>query len=843
MFVSESTNSRSVFGETLEAEMELETKKENKTVETKKYSYEEVYEASLKYFNGDELATSVFVDKYALKDNEKNYRELTPDDTHNRIAKEFARIDADKYGLDFDTRFKVYREALDKFARIVVQGSPMSAIGNPYQRMSASNCVVIASPRDDMESIVETGKELALLYKRRCGVGLDLSTLRPDGSPVSNAAGTTTGAWSFADFYSYITNMVGQKARRGALMLTMDVHHPDVSSFATCKHNQSKVTGANISVKLSDAFLKAVEKDTEYEQRWPTEGTPKISKQIKAREVWQTIIDSATQTGDPGLILWDNMLNNLPAQCYKEFKSVCVNPCSEIVLSAYDSCRLISINLTGYVSGAFTNKAQFDFDTFAQDVQTAMQMADNLVDIELELISRIKEVCETATERTLWDKLQKAGELGRRTGLGTHGLADTLAQLKIKYDSNKALDVVNKIYETFRNAAYQTSSDLARIRGPFPVYDFAKEKDCEFIKRLPPTILDSMKRYGRRNISLLTQAPTGSISIISKVGKFDRFNVSSGIEPVFRNTYTRRKKINPSDQHSRVDYVDEMTGDKWQEFEVYHSNVLNYLEVSGSDIKSKLPEYFITSDEIDWQKRIELQSKEGIYLDHSISSTINLPRETPSSVVGELYLSAWKKGLKGLTVYVEGSKSGVLVSKKERPTEIISSMAPKRPTELDCHIHQASVKGQKWTVLIGLLKNKPYEIFAGFSDNLSLPGKYTQGKIIKTAKGKYSLHLDLGDDVLVVKNIVQTFDNPESSWATRMVSTSLRHGVPVEFICEQLSKDGLITDVNKVLSRILKKYITDGTKQSGVCPGCNNASLIYIDGCVQCTSCPWSKCG
>lgn len=820
------------------------------------HTYDQVLAASTEYFRGNELAAKVFTDKYALRDNEGNFLELSPHDMHDRLAGEFARIDSQKYGLNYDDRFKVYRSAMNKFARICPQGSPMAAIGNTYQIMSASNCVVIESPKDSMEGILDCAKDLAQLYKRRCGVGLDLSTLRPEGTHVNNAARTTSGAWSFADLYSYITRMVGQNSRRGALMLTMDVHHPDVIKFATMKHDITKVTGANISVRLSDEFLKAVENDKDYEQRWPMEGTPSTSKKVSAREVWNAIVKSATATAEPGLIMWDNMLKNLPAHCYPEFKTISTNPCSEIALSAFDSCRLISINLTAYVKEPFTKNAHFDYEMFANDVATTQQMADNLVDLELELIERIKKSCDSDAEKKLWGKLHKAGQDGRRTGVGTHGLADALAQLCTRYDSNDSLEIVDKIYKTLRDTAYEASIELARLRGSFPVFAWEKEQKCDFIKRLPKRIKEKMEQHGRRNIALLTQAPTGSVSILSKVGQFDTYNVSSGVEPVFRNSYIRRKKINHDDKMARIDFTDAV-GDKWQEFKVFHSNAENYLQFKelGND-DSKLPNYFITSDEINWNKRVELQGIEQQYLDHSISSTINLPKGTTPETVGKIYLEAWKHGLKGVTVYVDGSRDGVLVNKSGakdksgRPIELPISMAPKRPDEMACHIKKAKIHGEAWTIFVGLFSSQPYEVFGGLSKYVDIPSKYKVGKIIKNGKVEgittYNLVVGDGDDQMIIKDIANVFENATFGTFTRTISLALRHGTPIQYVVEQLQKDrhSDMTSFSKVMARVLKSYIQDGTQSSDkTCPTCSkDNSLVYQDGCVVCSSCGWSKC-
>ncbi len=690
-----------------------------------------------------------------------------------------------------------------------------------------------------------------LINIHNCGVGVDISTLRPEGMFVNNAAKTTSGAWSFADLYSYITRMVGQFGRRAALMITFDIHHPDVMKFITMKHDLTKVTGANISLRLSNEFLKAVDNDDDYELRWPVEGEAKIKSKIKAKEIWNLIVSSATKTAEPGLIMWDNMINNLPAHSYEEFKTISTNPCSEIALSKYDSCRLISINLTGYVLNAFTENCFFDFVKFTNDVKIAQKMADNLIDLELELINKIKSVCSTEDEVNLWHKLYLAGENGRRTGLGTHGLADALAQLRLRYDGEDGLKMIDSIYRVFRDVAYETSIDLASERGSFPVYNYEKEENCEFIKRLPEKLLIKMKKYGRRNIALLTQAPTGSVSLLSKVGNFNSYNVSSGLEPVFRLSYTKRKKISQGDKNARVDFVDVM-GDTWQEFKVYHSNVDNYFSIFPDEIGKDLPEYFVTSDKINWEKRVKLQGVEQQYIDHSISSTINLPKGTGTDVVSKLYLDSWKQGLKGVTVYVDGSRDGVLITDEEkkskniidgRPTSITPIMAPKRPKELQCDIHHATVKGIKWTVLVGLLECKPYEFFMGKSADLVIPIKYKNGSIVKAGKSNYNLHIK--DDDLIIKNIIKTSGDDESAWATRMISMSLRHGISVKYIVEQLSKDGTIVDVNNVLARILRKYLIQNTDlNKEFCQKCKIGELIYEEKCKRCLNpeCLWSGC-
>lgn len=801
------------------------------------YTYEEAQTATLKYYNGDELATDVYLNKYALKST-KGFLESTPHDMHDRLAAQFAAID-ERYGLNYAHSYKEFRAAFNTFSHLVAQGSPMAAVGNHTQILSASNCVVVEQPADSIDGIMKTAGELAQLYKRRCGVGADISTLRPNGAAVNNAARKTTGPCSFADLYSYITRLIGQDGRRGALMITMSVHHPDVEEFAAMKSDLKKVTGANVSVQLTDEFMNAVANDEFYEQRWPCKGKPQIRKSVRAKKVWDTIIKYATETADPGLQFWDNATRTLPAHCYPEFKTITSNPCSEIFLSAYDSCRLLSINLTGYVRNAFAANAYFDLQAFEKDVRLAMRALDNLVDIEIDLIERIKNSTDSEREKEIWDKLKKSGHRGRRTGLGTHGLADTLAQLCIKYDSEQSLSMCDEIYRMLRDTAYDESVNLAEARGPFPAFNWELEKDNEFINLLPTSLLQRMKRVGRRNISILCNAPTGTVSLLSKCGEFNSYNLSSGIEPVFRLSYTRRKKINPNDKESRVDYVDKL-GDKWQEYKVYHGNLRNFIEKYPN---KEIPDYFVTSDNIDWEFRVRLQGVIGQYIDHSISSTINLPRGTKRETVGKIYTDAWKYGLKGITVYVDGSKDGVLItdSPNGRPKALNRIEAPGRPKTLPCDIHSTTIKGQKWIVLVGLLEDEPYEVFGGLYQDIA-PCTDTTGFVTKKARGKYNLTSHNGKSTH--EDIVGKFQNPEYSWATRLVSTALRHGTPVEFMVEQLSKDGKIHDFNKAMARVLKRYIKNGrVKSAAKCFECQSSDLIWEEGCHKCASCGYAKCG
>jgi len=805
------------------------------------YSKEEIEQETLKYFNDDHLATNVWVTKYALRDKKGNFLEKTPDDMHKRLAKEFAKIEK-KFGGDRALSYDQIYELLKDFNYIVPQGSPMMGIGNNYVDVSLSNCVVVDSPEDNMSSIMESGKQLANLYKKRCGVGVDISKLRPEGASVSNAAGSSTGAWSFADFYSYITRMVGQAGRRGALMITMDIRHPDIDKFITMKQDLRKVTGANVSVKITDDFMNAVEADKEFELKFPIDAKkPKYSKNVKARELWELIINSATSTAEPGLMMWDNILNNLPAECYAEdnFKTLTTNPCGEIPLSAGDSCRLISINLKNFVDKEFTKSARFDFDKFEKIVTSAMRLSDDLVELELEKLEKIIEFCDVEDEQKLWGSLQAACKNGRRTGLGTHGLADAIACLGLRYDSKKAIKIIDKIYGTLRNAAYSESVELAKERGPFLVFNWEKEKNNNFIKRLPEELQELIKTFGRRNISILTNAPTGSVSIVSQT--------SSGLEPVFRNFYIRRRKLSHDENDIEPDFVDEL-GDKWSEYKIFHHNVEEYLDKFDTE---DIPDFFVESDQIDWPKRVEIQAVIQKSIDHSISSTINLPKETDSSVVGELYLQGWKKGLKGITVYVDGSRSGVLVTETEKKNVFPQNGAPKRPHELSCDIHHTTIQGEKWTILIGLFEGKPYEVLGGLSNLIEIPKRYTNGGLtkhsFKTRNNRYDLQIGEDDDAMMIKDIVKVFDNPTNSAFTRMISLALRHGAKPSFLVEQLQKDrnSDMFSFSRCIARILKNYIQNGERVASdkVCRSCQEEGLVYQDGCETCTKCGYAKCG
>ena len=816
----------------------------------------EVREATLEYFNGDELATNVFMTKYCLRDKKGSFMEKTPDDMHKRMAVEFARMEqkfekertaplagethAHRAGPHLSEK-EIY-SYLKNFKYIVPQGSPMMGIGNDYVNVSLSNCVVVDNPQDSVSSIMDAGKDLANLFKRRCGVGLDISDLRPEGAPDNNSARTTTGAWSFADFYSYVCRMIGQNGRRGALMISMDIRHPDIEQFVKMKHDLAKVTGANVSVKVSDSFMEAVEAQEPFTLQFPVDASsPEYTIDIDASTLWKSIIESATQTAEPGLLMWDNITKNLPAHSYPEFETKTTNPCGEIPLSAYDSCRLVSLNLKSLVKNSFEKNADFDFGKLRQVAAVGMRLSDDLVELELEKLENIRSVADTKDEKKLWSKLYKAAANGRRTGLGTHGLADAIACLNLAYDSPEALVVIEKIYRTLRDAAYEESVYLAQERGAFPAFDWKLEETNEFIQRLPDKLKKLIAQHGRRNISILTNAPTGSVSIMSQT--------SSGLEPVFRNSYTRRRKLSHDEQEVVADYVDDL-GDRWVEYEVFHHNAQAWLDWQPFKDAGQLPAFFVESDTIDWQQRIAVQAAIQASIDHSISSTINLPKGTEPSLVSQLYMEGWKQGLKGVTVYVDGSRSGVLITEKEEDTSFPQHMAPKRPIELGCNIHHTTIKGEKWVIMVGIMDDKPYEVMGGLSNLIEIPRDKAKGILVKnprkTMNSIYDLKVGTNGDTIIIKDLVKVFDNANHSAFTRMISLGLRHGANIQYVVEQLQKDrdSDMFSFAKCVARVLKNYIPDGqTATEKTCGECGAEGLVYVEGCVTCTVCGYAKCG
>lgn len=849
----------------------------------------------LNYFNGDELAARVWLDKYALEG------EKTPDDMHRRMAKEFARIELNygsketplseelkskvsEYGnkRPYLTEDRIY-ELFKDFKYIVPQGSIMSQLGAP-QIGSLSNCFVIGQPEDSYGGIFQKDEEMVQLMKRRGGVGIDISTLRPAETAVSNAAKTTTGAVSFMHRFSNSTREVAQNGRRGALMLSIDINHPDVLDFIKIKRDGTSVTGANISVKINDDFMKAVEANEDYILRFPCDlqlGEGFASKdleynilketshsehkayykKIKAKEYWEEIIKSAHGYAEPGIIFVDNHHNYSPDGVYPQFKGVTTNPCGEIFMQPYDACRLIAVNLFSFVNNPFTEDAGFDFEKFYEINFEAMRLSDDLIDLELEHIERTlhkisqdKESSEVkAREYELWFKIKETAEASRRTGLGFTALGDTLAALNFKYDSQEALEFTKQFMHVKMESELDCTTDLAVIRGPFEGWNIELESEevmpnledgtndfYKFIHKNFNEQWDRMWTYGRRNVSWSTVAPTGTVSLLTQT--------TSGLEPLFMPFYMRRKKVNGDE---RVDFVDEI-GDKWQEFPVLHPKFKEWIWITYDEPFRKIdlyskeelqklfeesPWYGSTANDIDWVKRVEMQGIIQKYISHSISSTINLPSDVTEEEVSEIYLEAYKKGLKGVTVYRDGSRSGVLVSEPTTTSreEFEYIDAVKRPRILSVEIHTTVSRGEKWNVLVGLMNNKPYEVFAlpHFTDETKLSLK-------KVNKGRYDL---LKEKETYSEDITSEMNN-EQEIITRLISTSLRHGADIKFIVEQLSKShGDITSFNKAIARVLKKYIPDGAKSTVSCQDCGGTNVIFEEGCNKCKDCGSSKCG
>src|SRR3990167_4663868 len=830
----------------------------------KNYSYGEVFEASKKYFNGDDLAAKVFVDKYALVDSEENYHELTPDDLHKRLAKEFARIEA-KYPNPM-SEDEIY-DLMKEFKYIVPQGSPMSAIGNEFQIQSLSNCFVIdgiySEKFDSYGGIFLADQEQAQIMKRRGGVGFDISGLRPKGLPTNNAAKTTDGIAVFMERFSNTTREVAQGSRRGALILTIDCSHYEVETFIDIKKDLKKVTGANISIKISDDFMRAVRNNEDFELKWPVNSKiPVISKKIRAKELWDKIVDSAWSFAEPGLLFWDNIINYTPSDIFadKGFITRCVNPCSELPLNSYDACRLLLINTTSYVNNAFKQSASFDYDLFYKHSKKAQKLMDDMVDLEIEQINKILKKIDNdkegenlkAVEKNLWSKIKETIKNGRRTGLGITGLGDTLAMLGVRYGSKESINETEKIYKHMAIASNESSVLMAEERGAFPIWDNRNVDEHPFMRRLfnasPEWIKEKYYKTGRRNIALTTTAPAGSVSTLTQT--------TSGIEPAFLLKYKRRKKINSSDKNSRIDFKDDL-GDKWQEYDVSQHGFEKWMEVSGEVEIEKSPYFKSTSSDIDWISSVDIQAAAQKWVEHAISKTCNVPENTQKEIIAEVYMRAWEKGLKGFTVYRDKSRSGVLVShtedeKKKNDVALIlkENHAPKRPEALECDIHYIKIKGEEWLVMVGLLDGKPYEIFGGKASMIEISKKLVKGVLIKnprkTTHSRYDLVVGTNGDTIKIKDIVGQFENEAYGTLTRMISLSLRHGTPIVYVCEQLVKNEGedLFSFSKVLARTLKKYIPDGLSPSGdkKCKQCEQESLVYHEGCLSCKNCGWSKC-
>lgn len=829
------------------------------------YDYNQVLEKTLEYFHGDSLAAEVWVKKYALQDSNGKFLELTPSDMHRRMAREFYRVDSHRQchaGVNHSeygrTRNHLSEQSIfdlfDHFRYITPQGSVMSLLGNPYMIGSLSNCVVMPSPFDSYGGICYTDQQLTQLFKRRCGVGIDISTLRPENQLVSNAARSTSGAVSFMSRFSNTTKEVCQNGRRGALMISMDVAHPDIEKFIRSKLDTTSLTGCNISVKISDEFMNAVSTNSEFMLRWPVDSSnPIITKSIDAAYLWDLITKCARDFAEPGIIFWDRQHHYSTSSYYPGFENLSTNPCAEIAMNS-DSCRLLVSILLGFVNNPFTPDAAIDYDLAYRVFYEAQRLADVLVDLELEHVSKILDKIENDpepdyikdVEKRTWELLYKNGKDGRRTGTGITGLGDMIAYLGYKYDSDEALEVADQIMRTKLQAEFDCSVDMAIELGSFSLFDPTYETS-DFIKMMKtefPDIHSRMMKFGRRNISLSTSAPAGSVSCETQS--------TSGPEPAIYLSHIRRIRVSQDDDISRVDFVDD-NGDKFQEFKVFHPGVAKWMNITGETDITKCPYYGSTATEIDWEKRLQMQAVLQKYITHSISSTINLPEDVPFETVRDIYTRGWKLGLKGLTVYRENSRSGILVKEKNDCSgEIVETCSPKRPKSLPCQIHYSTIQGTCWIFFVGLYKGKPYEIFGGERDKLKIPGKFKAGWIVKDGldekfRRKYNLYLgSMNEDdpgTTMFENIHDSF-NAENGSYTRIISTLLRHGVPIRFICEQLHKTSPSTmfSFERGIMRVLKKYIGDGELSSSVCPKCFQKSLVYQEGCTKCTNCGYSGC-
>lgn len=849
-----------------------------KNIEKKTFSFQEAFNESLKYFADDELAARVFVNKYALKDSFGNIYESSPHQMHHRIASEIARIEK-KYPNPLS--FNEIMLLLEGFKYIVPQGSPMSGIGNDYQLVSLSNCFVIGydnAGADSYGGIMKMDQEQVQLMKRRGGVGHDLSHIRPKGSPVFNSALTSTGIVPFMERYSNSTREVAQDGRRGALMLTLNIKHPDAEQFIDAKLEMGKITGANISIKIDDEFMKAVQDDSIYVQQYPlSAGSPKYKVEIKARKLWEKIIHNAWKSAEPGVLFWDTIINESVADEYSElgFRTVATNPCGEIPLCPYDSCRLLAINLYGYIDAPFTDKAKFNFTKFKKHVQYAQRFMDDIIDLELEKIDKIidkimsdpEDIEVKNVEINLWEKIKQKALQGRRIGIGITAEGDMLAALGLTYGSDEATNFSVKVHRTLAIEAYRGSVNLSKERGAFPIFDYKKEKNNPFINRLrdqDAQLFEDMKKFGRRNIAMLTIAPTGSTSILTQT--------SSGIEPVFMPYYKRRRKVNPNDPDVNISFVDD-TGDAWEEYFVFHHKFLIWLEVNGYNIKEitnypdeelfklfkKSPYYKATSKDVDWIKKVVMQGKIQKWVDHSISVTINIPETTPEKLVDKLYLTAWQEGCKGITIYREGSRDGVLIStknkKKSPAVPANDDIEKKRPKVLDADVVRFFNNNEKWIAFIGLRDGRPYEIFTGIDDPeyMPIPKKVSRGYIIKVKPKNETKRYDFqyinkAGFHVTIEGLSYKF-NPQYWNYAKLISGVLRHEMPINKVVQlvtslHLQSDSLNTWKNGVL-RALKKYIPNGTvaKKGSTCPKCGEKNIIYQEGCLTCQNCGHSKCG
>lgn len=844
--------------------------------ETETYTFDEAYAASLDYFTGDELAAKVWVNKYALKDAYGNIYEQSPADMHRRLAREIARVER-KYPnpLTEDQLFELF----DHFRYIVPQGSPMTGIGNDHQIASLSNCFVIGveGNADSYGAVIRIDEEQVQLMKRRGGVGHDLSHIRPKGSPVKNSALTSTGLVPFMERYSNSTREVAQDGRRGALMLTVSIKHPDAESFIDAKMTEGKVTGANVSVKIDDEFMKAVVNDTPYRQQYPIAGPdPMVKKDISARSLWKKIIHNAWKSAEPGVLFWDTILRESVPDTYADlgFRTVSTNPCGEIPLCPYDSCRLLAINLYSYVVNPFTPDAHFDFDLFKKHVGLAQRIMDDIIDLESEKIDKILEKIDSdpeadeikRAERELWQRIRRKTLIGRRTGVGITAEGDMLAALNLRYGTEEATDVAEEIQKTLALAAYSSSVELARDRGAFEIYDAEREKNNPFIARLreaDPALYERMTKFGRRNIACLTIAPTGTTSLMTQT--------TSGIEPVFLPVYKRRRKVNPNDTDVHIDYVDE-TGDAFEEYVVFHHKFVTWMMANGypaakkytsaeiDDMIAHSPYYKATSNDVDWVQKVKMQGRIQRWVDHSISVTINLPNDVSEDLVDQLYVEAWRSGCKGCTVYRDGSRAGVLISAEDKKKKGETKMAPPqivstRPQELDADVVKFQNNREKWIAFVGLLNGRPYEIFTGLADDeegIMLPKTVEKGSIIKSYDSDGRKHYDFQFKnkrgfKMTLEGLDSKFE-PEYWNYAKLISGVLRYGMPITQVIKlvqemELNNESINTWKNGV-ARALKKYLPNGTEVKGQeCPNCGSETLVYQEGCLLCANCGATECG
>ena len=843
-------------------------------MEQKNYTYDEAFEASLKYFDGDELAARVWVSKYALKDSFGNIYEQTPDDMHNRIADEIVRIENNyESPMSKDELMGL----LKNFKYIVPQGSPMSGIGNNHQVGSLSNCFVIGidGNPDSYGGIIRIDEEQVQLMKRRGGVGHDLSHIRPKGSPVKNSALTSTGLVPFMERYSNSTREVAQDGRRGALMLSVSIKHPDAEAFIDAKMTEGKVTGANVSVKIDDEFMRAVTEGRPYIQQYPIKAeNPIYTKEVNANELWNKIIHNAWKSAEPGVLFWDTIQRESIPDCYADlgFETVSTNPCGEIPLCPYDSCRLIAINLFSYVVNPFTPEAYFDFELFKEHARKTQRIMDDIIDLELEKIEAIQEKIDSdpeseevkGAEKKLWEKIYNKSSKGRRTGVGITAEGDMLAAMGMRYGSEEAIEFSEEVHKTLALTVYSSSVQLAKERGAFEIFDIEREKNNPFINRLreaDPALYEDMKMHGRRNIACLTIAPTGTVSIMTQT--------TSGIEPVFMPVYKRRRKVNPNDPEVHVDFTDE-NGDTFEEYIVYHHKFVEWMKKSGIDttkrysqveidnMVSRSPYAKATSNDIDWVAKVQMQGRIQKWVDHSISVTINLPNNVDEKLVNELYVTAWKCGCKGCTVYRDGSRAGVLVSteskqdKKEDET-MKPTITEVRPTILEADVVRFQNNKEKWVAFIGLLNGEPYEIFTGQQDDedgIPLPKNVTHGIIIKhtnedgTKRYDFQFENKIGYKT-TIEGLSERF-NPEFWNYAKLISGVLRYKMPIAQVIKlisslELDEDNINTWKNGV-ERALKRYMKDGTSSAEKCPNCKQ-QLIFEEGCLHCPGCGYSKCG